>query len=204
MKSKRIESWHCPGCREPLQLRSVMDPYLQGLHCAKGHRYCQIQRMAAIERIDHAGKLKPQYPAGAKLEDRVKFWFGDETCREHLFSQIATIVRRIYEITVEGDEALGLAQYAYCPICAGDFEGSFQTSDGHRIGSICTKGHRFAMYGEMSSDDDHGVFLKAEPDRGEIKTYAEIYVTKRYARCVHADLREFMQRYLEGLPEKRR
>ncbi len=181
-----------------------MDPYLIGLQCARGHRYCQTLRMAAIERIDLAGKLKPQYPVGAKMEDKVKFWFEDETCREHLFHAIANVVRRIYEITVEGNDHSKPSPYAYCPICAGDFEGSFQTVDGHRIGSVCVKGHRFAIGGEMSSDDEQGVFLKAEPDRKEIKTYAEIYATKQYARCVHADLREFMKGYLVGLPKMRR
>jgi hypothetical protein len=184
-------------------MRTVMDPYLQGLHCVKGHRYCQTLRMAAIERIDLAGDLRPNYPAKAKLDEKVRFWFEDKTCRGHLFYAVANIVRRIYEIMVEGDEASDLASYTYCPICAGDFTGSFQTSDGHRVGCICKNGHRFAIGGEMCSDDDRDVFLKADPDRDEIKTYAEIYVTKRYARCVHPDLREFMKRYLDGLPKMR-
>jgi hypothetical protein len=179
-----------------------MDPYLQGLECARGHRYCQTLRMAPNDLSDCAGKLKPQYPAGATLEGKVRFWFEDRICREHLFNPIATIVRRIYEITVDGQRPASQPSYDWCPICAQTFEGSFQTPDGHRVGSICVSGHRFCVGGSMSSDDDQGVFLGAEPDSAEIKTYAEIYSTKQYARCVHSDLREFMKRYLNGLSRK--
>ena len=181
-----------------------MDPYLQGLECAKGHRFCQTLSMPTNENVDRAGKLKPDYPSRATLEEKTRFWFEDKTCRQHLFNAIANVVRRIYEITVEGDSIAKQPPYMWCPICAQDFEGSFQTIDGWRCGCICVNGHRFCLGGEMISDDDNGVFLKAEPDEAEIKTYAEIYSTKQYARCVHPDLRDFMKRYLNGLTKKRR
>lgn len=197
MGQKFMKSLYCPGCKKPLITRTLMDPYFSGWQCGKGHRFCLALKHSENDCVDRAGKLKPKYPAGLTLEEKVKFWFEDETCRSHLFYNIAIMVRRIYEITVEGDTARKQPSYQWCPICAGDFVGTFPTVDGHRTGCICQNGHRFGFGGEMISDDDQGICLKAEPDWAEIKTYTEAYVQKRYARCVPKDLREFMMRYLQ-------
>lgn len=181
-----------------------MDSYLQGFECARGHRYFQTLSTPSIKNVDRAGKLKPDYPPHVALEEKVRFWFQNPTCREHLFNNIATTVRRIYEVTIEGDTAAEQPLYGWCPVCAETFAGSFQTADGHRIGTICKSGHRYCLGEDMISDDDQGVFLTAEPHQARFTTYAEIYSTKQYARCVHPDLREFMSRYLDGLLKRRR
>ncbi len=180
--------------------RPVMDPFVHGLVCAKGHRYFQTLRMPAREQCVIAKKFDPGYPDGLTLEEKVRFWFENPRCRENFFDCAANIARRIYEVTVLGDNAPAPPLHGHCPICAQTLDGSFQTPDGWTLGASCAAGHQFLLAREICAYGlGEPINLKPEPDFLEIKTYAEVYTDKRYARDIHADIRVFMKRYMDGL-----
>lgn len=134
----------------------------------------------------------------------MKFWFEDPRCRGSFFNPAATTARRIYEITVDGASAPEMPFFGFCSLCAKPLDWSFHSPDGWSKMDVCAKGHHFIdpIDPYLSSNQlDEQIKLKREPSSDEVKTYAEVYATKRYASCIHADIRAFMQRYLDTLPK---
>lgn len=144
---KLIDRLYCPTCRLELRRTDLLDPFVQGLICRNGHRFFITLQAPTSVATEQAAAIQ------LGLEDTnpsqiIKMWLTNYPLRSKLNEQLATMIRRIYEIEEQSlhiatDANAGTqAVFRYCPLCQDNLV-LFDQSDAWVEGFRCAKGHEY-------------------------------------------------------------
>ncbi len=139
---KMLDSLRCPTCKSKLERVQLIDLFVQGLACNNNHRfYIELQTpIISVKRV------KCTSMKGSIARDNmgiIKSWLTDFKLRSNLNNQLATMVRRIYEITKDNlNVAYGYDIFRYCPFCVNPLK-KFEQSDIWVQGLRCNNTHEF-------------------------------------------------------------
>ncbi|MBI1882929.1 MAG: hypothetical protein HYS08_01820 [Chlamydiae bacterium] len=140
---RSLDLLHCPTCRLELRRIFLMDPFLQGLICEKQHRF--FVELKAPLSVETAKSSLIEAPPNKNRNDLeiIKRWLGQIQYRSKLNNQLATILRRIHDISVEGLHiSYDYSIFQYCPICADGLR-NFDHENSWTQGLRCSRGHEY-------------------------------------------------------------
>jgi hypothetical protein len=201
ISDKLLDSLFCPQCGQRLVGLSLLDSFVRGLRCAKGHRYFVDLRAPTTALTDNAGRLNPKYPCELPYIERTRFWITNARCRRHLVNALATTLRRIYELATGGCRLReDISSFPLCPRCTAPLVCAAEQNDGYTTALECQHHHRYWQRGSLSgSIDDQHLVLWHEFADAQILRNVEFYLRDNadIRRCVHADVRSFLTEYRE-------
>lgn len=138
---KLLNFLHCPTCKSELHRLQLLDIFTQGLICENNHRFfIELQNPIGTETAKCASII------GSTAKDNkriIKSWLTNFKLRSKLNSQLATMIRRIYEIS-ESNKNITYEYniFKYCPFCVKPLE-NFEQSDAWVQGLRCSNAHEF-------------------------------------------------------------
>jgi hypothetical protein len=134
---------HCPTCKLKFITTDFLDIFVQGFSCKNAHRFFIELQNPLMDASAQCEKMILNDLENNKDEDLIRLWLATNTLREKLNNQLATIMRRIYEIYtaslhIKYDQEI----FQYCLLCRDSLK-PFEIQ-GWGQGLKCGSGHEFS------------------------------------------------------------
>ncbi len=148
IRAELLSSLHCPTCRSNLKGNELLDSFVHGLVCAKNHRF-YVPLEATLSTMTEKTASLTSLSSKDDL-DLIRSWLTTSNLRPMLNDQLATMLRRIFEIKtgkIHINYPVGpmiLTIFKYCPICS-EVLSHHDQDDVWVEGLKCSKGHQFRL-----------------------------------------------------------
>ena len=201
---KLIDRFYCPTCRLKLRRTHLLDSFVQGLVCRDGHRFFITLQAPTSVATDQAAAIQSSLEE-TNSSQIIKMWLTNYALRSKLNEQLATMMRRIYEIEehalhVASDATAGTQTvFRYCPLCRDNLV-LFDQSDAWVEGLRCPRGHEYrARDGLSFFPGGKLVKFHEEMADGTLNTLIEFCLKDNPNDLqVHRQIRSVLQDYLNG------
>jgi len=211
IQSEWLDTFHCPLCKLPLKKVDTLDIFIQGMKCERNHRFyipLKSPSMAAVERCTST-KGSPQNDELAVVQD----WLTDVKLRSVLRDDLATILRRIYEIKTANmrvaytPSAAHIAEiFKYCPLCT-ELLNPYNQDDVWVQGMQCANGHQFRMRNGIafSIGDSTLIYLHEEMADETLHWSIDQWFKDdpRFRKQLHPQIKAILKRFQAGSSEGR-
>ncbi len=168
IQPETLDALYCPFCQLPLKRVKILDVFMQGLMCGQGHRF-YVPLRTPLE----LGTERVASAVGSRKSDNlsvIRDWLTKIELRSLLNNQLATMLRRIYEISTDNihvtyapSAAHEYAIFKYCPLCTTPLK-PYDQEDVWVQGLRCSNHHEFKMRNGISflMGEKTGVQLQEE------------------------------------------
>jgi hypothetical protein len=137
---KIIDKLFCPVCKKSLKRISLIDNYYYGVQCKENHIFNISRYYSTMDMTESLSQINKKNISNL---DEIPLLFKDRSYRLCLNSQLAIIIRVIYELVILKRKInLKGNEYRYCPICSSDFK-IFKQKDIWVTGKQCKNNHRY-------------------------------------------------------------
>lgn len=134
---------YCPTCKSKLTTIDMLDPFVKGLICENHHRFYVELQTPTMQNSSQCSRIDG--PAIEQNDDNelIKAWLTNHIFREKLNNQLATMLRRIYEIHMNNLHInYDYNVFQFCPLCQKPLN-IFEQNDIWVEGLKCDSGHEF-------------------------------------------------------------
>ncbi|MHB0914769.1 MAG: hypothetical protein ACYC5A_04910 [Thermoleophilia bacterium] len=188
----------CPTCAAELSPYHLDDSYAEGFVCKSGHRFFAISHEVLSSGSARATSM-PAHEGKTNDLEVIRKWLTEPKFRATLNSQLATVLRRIYEISKYDRHIESEAEpFKSCPIC-GDLLSKFDQDDCWVQGKRCANHHKFYERGGnlhfSVAEQRHN--LSTEMSDISLYSLVDAWLGKNrlLREQVHPDVREVMKRF---------
>lgn len=167
-----VEGLLCPTCTDPLERYPIDDAFAVGLRCPADHRF-----YVALADARSSDMRKESVLADDPIE-ALREWAARPELRRHMSDQLATVLRRIWEMKHKGihiANAPAEKTFAHCPRCGGKLSGPTADTD-WGLGLACKQPHRYELRSGLNYRDTDYLMTLHE----EMSDNLVIYLARRH------------------------
>ena len=201
-----FDALYCPTCKLRLNRVQLVDIFVQGFACKNKHRfYITLQEPNCTESAK-CSKIRGPYYKNFNSLELGKKWLMEFEYRSKLNNQLATIVRRIYEISMMGLRVPYDAStqqdkvFHYCLLCKEPLK-LFSQSDAWVEGLKCPNNHEyFSRNGLTFSFHNKSIIFHDEMSDKTLTSLINLWLAggKELATQLHDQVKLILEDYLKG------